>query len=154
MEFFRIKTEDGTELDGWMVKPDNFDPTKKYPIVFSVYGEPASSTVMDRWGTGRNGLYIGDMAKDGYIYASVDNRGTPSPKGRAWRKAIYRKIGIVNIRDLAMGAKTLFAQNAFIDTSRVAVHGWSGEALLLSTCCFNILICSKRALLLRQWLIN
>ncbi|NBB20662.1 prolyl oligopeptidase family serine peptidase [Runella sp. CRIBMP] len=126
VEFFRIKTEDGTELDGWMVKPDDFDPTKKYPIVFSVYGEPASSTVMDRWGTGRNGLYIGDMAKDGYIYASVDNRGTPSPKGRAWRKAIYRKIGNVNIRDLAMGAKTLFAQNAFIDTSRVAVHGWSG----------------------------
>ncbi|RDB04721.1 S9 family peptidase [Runella aurantiaca] len=126
VEFFRVKTEDGTELDGWMVKPDNFDPAKKYPIVFSVYGEPASSTVMDRWGTGRNGLYIGDMAKDGYIYASVDNRGTPSPKGRAWRKAIYRKIGNVNIRDLAMGAKTLFAQNAFIDTSRVAVHGWSG----------------------------
>lgn len=126
VEFFRVKTEDGTELDGWMVKPDNFDPTKKYPIVFSVYGEPASSTVMDRWGTGRNGLYIGDMAKDGYIYVSIDNRGTPSPKGRAWRKAIYRKIGIVNIRDLAMGAKTLFAQNSFIDTSRVAVHGWSG----------------------------
>ncbi|WP_428661448.1 DPP IV N-terminal domain-containing protein [Runella sp.] len=126
VEFFKVKTEDGIELDGWMVKPENFDPTKKYPIVFSVYGEPASSTVMDRWGTGRNGLYIGDMAKDGYIYASVDNRGTPSPRGRAWRKAIYRKIGLVNIRDLAMGAKALFAQNSFIDTSRVAVHGWSG----------------------------
>ncbi len=126
VEFFKVKTEDGIELDGWMVKPDNFDPNRKYPIVFSVYGEPASSTVMDRWGTGRNGLYAGDMAKDGYIYASVDNRGTPSPRGRAWRKAIYRKIGIVNIRDMAMGAKAVFAQNTFIDTSRVAVHGWSG----------------------------
>lgn len=126
VEFFTVKTDDGISLDGWMVKPDNFDPTKKYPIVFSVYGEPASSTVMDRWGTGRNGLYVGDMAKDGYIYASVDNRGTPSPRGRAWRKAIYRKIGSVNIRDLAMGAKALFAQHSFIDTARVAVHGWSG----------------------------
>ncbi len=126
VEFFTVKTDDGITLDGWMVKPDNFDPTKKYPIVFSVYGEPASSTVMDRWGTGRNGLYVGDMAKDGYIYASVDNRGTPSPRGRAWRKAIYRKIGSVNIRDLAMGAKALFAQHSFIDTDRVAVHGWSG----------------------------
>ena len=126
VEFFKVKTEDGMELDGWMVKPADFDPSKKYPIVFTVYGEPAGSTVKDSWGTGRNGLYVGDMAKDGYIYASVDNRGTPSPRGRAWRKAIYRKIGIVNIRDLAMGAKAIFTQNAFIDTSRVAVHGWSG----------------------------
>lgn len=126
VEFFKVKTEDGIELDGWMVKPANFDPTKKYPIVFTVYGEPASTTVRDSWGTGRNGLYVGDMAKDGYIYASVDNRGTPSPRGRAWRKAIYRKIGIINIRDMAMGAKAIFEQNAFIDTSRVAVHGWSG----------------------------
>lgn len=126
VEFFKVKTEDGIELDGWMVKPTNFDPTKKYPIVFTVYGEPASATVRDSWGTGRNGLYVGDMAKDGYIYASVDNRGTPSPRGRAWRKSIYRKIGIVNIRDMAMGAKAMFEQNSFIDTSRVAVHGWSG----------------------------
>jgi dipeptidyl-peptidase-4 len=126
VEFFRVKTEDGIESDGWMVKPDNFDPTKKYPIVFMVYGEPASSTVRDAFGTGRNGLYNGDMAKDGYIYASVDNRGTPSPKGNTWRKAIYRNIGRINIRDLAMGAKAMFQQYAFIDTSRVAVHGWSG----------------------------
>jgi len=126
VEFFKVKTEDGIELDGWMVKPTNFDASKKYPIVFNVYSEPAASTVMDNWGTGRNGLYVGDMAKDGYIYASLDNRGTPSPRGRDWRKAIYRKIGRVNIHDFAMGAKALFAQNSFIDTSRVAVHGWSG----------------------------
>lgn len=126
VEFFKVKTEDGIELDAWMVKPANFDPTKKYPIVFTVYGEPASATVRDSWGTGRNGLYAGDMAKDGYIYASVDNRGTPSPRGRNWRKAIYRKIGVINIRDMAMGAKAMFEKNSFIDTSRVAVHGWSG----------------------------
>ncbi len=126
VEFFKVKTEDGVELDAWMVKPDNFDPNKKYPIVFSVYGEPAGSTVKDAFGTGRNRLYLGNMAKDGYIYASVDNRGTPMPKGAAWRKAIYRSIGTINIRDLAMGAKAMFEKFPFIDNSRVAVHGWSG----------------------------
>jgi dipeptidyl-peptidase 4 len=126
VEFFKLKTEDGIEMDAWMVKPNDFDPTKKYPIVFNVYGEPASSTVVDRYGTGMNRLYVGDMAADGYIYASLDNRGTPSPKGRAWRKAIYRNIGTTNIRDMAMGAKEMFKTYSFIDTSRVAVHGWSG----------------------------
>ena len=126
VEFFKIKTADGVESDAWMVKPANFDPAKKYPIVFYVYGEPASSTVRDAYGTGRNRLYEGDMAADGYIYASMDNRGTPSPKGAAWRKAIYRNIGTVNIRDQAMVAKEMFQRFDFIDTSRVAVHGWSG----------------------------
>ena len=126
VEFFKIKTEDGVESDAWLVKPANFDSTKKYPIVFYVYGEPASSTVRDAYGTGRNRLYVGDMAADGYIYASMDNRGTPSPKGAAWRKAIYRNIGTINIRDQAMVAKEMFKKISFIDTSRVAVHGWSG----------------------------
>jgi len=126
VEFFKVKIEEGLEADAWMVKPTDFDPTKKYPIVFMVYGEPASSTVRDVYGTGRNGLYNGDMAKDGYIYASVDNRGTPSPRGNSWRKAIYRNIGRINIKDLAMGAKAMFDRFSFIDTSRVAVHGWSG----------------------------
>ncbi len=126
IEFFKIKTEDGVESDAWMVKPANFDPNKKYPIVFTVYGEPAGSQVMDRFGTGRNRLYVGNMANDGYIYAAVDNRGTPMPKGREWRKAIYRSIGTINIRDMAMGAKAMFEKFPFIDTDRVAVHGWSG----------------------------
>ncbi len=126
VSFFQVTTEDGVTMDGWMVKPVPFDPTKKYPIVFNVYSEPAGATVRDVYGIGNNRLYQGDMAKDGYIYASLDNRGTPAPKGRAWRKAIYRKIGIVNIRDQAMGAKAMFEAYPWIDTSRVAVHGWSG----------------------------
>ena len=125
-EFFQVKTEDGITMDGWMVKPTNFDPTKKYPIVFTVYGEPASQTVVDRFGTGFNRLYQGSMADDGYIYASVEGRGAPAPKGREWRKSIYHNIGSINIRDQAMAAKALMQQNAFIDTSRVAVWGWSG----------------------------
>ena len=125
LEFFRIKTEDGVEMDGWMVKPENFDPSKKYPIVFFVYTEPAGANVIDRYGVGRNRLYAGDMRKDGYVYVSIDNRGTPAPKGRTWRKSIYRNIGIVNIDDQAKAAKEVFKMG-FIDTSRVAVWGWSG----------------------------
>ncbi len=125
-EFFQVKTEDGITMDGWLVKPTNFDPTKKYPIVFTVYGEPAAQTVVDRFGTGFNGLYQGSMADDGYIYGSVEGRGAPAPKGREWRKSIYHNIGKINIRDQAMAAKELMKQHAFIDTSRVAVWGWSG----------------------------
>lgn len=126
VEFFKVTTEDGVEMDGWMKKPDNFDVTKKYPVVFYVYGEPASQTAADVWGAGKTGLYAGDMAKDGYIYISMDNRGAPVPKGTAWRKAIYKNIGIINIRDQAMATKKLLATYSFMDKDRVAVHGWSG----------------------------
>ncbi|CAG5011862.1 Dipeptidyl aminopeptidase 4 [Dyadobacter sp. CECT 9275] len=126
IEFFKLKTAEGVEVDAWMVKPKAFDPARKYPIVFFVYGEPASSTVKDMYGTGNNRIYDGNMAEDGYIYASIDNRGTPSPKGSAWRKAIYRNLGRVNIRDFAGGATAMLEKFSFIDTSRVAVHGWSG----------------------------
>jgi len=124
-EFFKIRTIDNVEMDGWMVKPVNFDPEKKYPVVFYVYTEPAEATVTDSYGKGRNFLYLGDMAKDGYIYISVDNRGTPAPKGAAWRKSIYKKIGQINIHDQAMAAKEILKWD-FVDTNRVAVWGWSG----------------------------
>ncbi|MEJ5091645.1 prolyl oligopeptidase family serine peptidase [Sphingobacterium faecium] len=124
-EFFKITTIDHIELDGWMVKPLHFDPNKKYPVVFMVYGEPASQTVLDNFGAGMNHLYQGSMAKDGYIYISLENRGTPAPKGSQWRKSIYRKIGQLNIRDQAMGAKEILKW-PYVDSSRVAVWGWSG----------------------------
>jgi dipeptidyl-peptidase 4 len=124
-EFFKIKTVDNVEMDGWMVKPQNFDPSRKYPVVFYVYTEPAEATVKDVYGTGRNFLYLGDMAKDGYIYISMDNRGTPAPKGAAWRKAIYKKIGQINIHDQAMAAKEILKWD-FVDPDRIAVWGWSG----------------------------
>ena len=126
VSFFTVTTDDGVNLDGWMAKPVDFDSTKKYPIVFYVYGEPAATTVNDVFGTGRNFMFQGDMAKAGYLYVALDNRGTPNLKGADWRKSIYRNIGRLNIRDQAMGAKKLFSQHAYIDTSRVAVWGWSG----------------------------
>ncbi|NOT50354.1 MAG: prolyl oligopeptidase family serine peptidase [Chitinophagaceae bacterium] len=124
--FFQVTTEEGVTMDGWITKPKNFDSTKKYPVVFYVYGEPASTTVNDGWGAGTNFLYNGDMTADGYIQVSLDNRGTPSPKGREWRKAIYQKIGQLNIRDQALGAKQVLKKWNFLDTTRVAVWGWSG----------------------------
>ena len=123
-EFFTITTADNVEMDGWMVKPTNFDPTKKYPVVFYVYTEPAGTTVTDTHNVSRS-LYQGSMADDGYIYISIDNRGTPAPKGREWRKSIYRKIGVVNINDQAMAAKEVLKWD-FVDSERVAVWGWSG----------------------------
>ncbi len=125
VEFFQVTTVDGVTMDGWMVKPKNFDPQKKYPVVFHVYTEPAGQTVKNSWGMGNANMYQGNMSEDGYFYISLDNRGTPAPKGREWRKSIYRKIGLINIHDQAMGAKEVFKWN-YIDTSRVAVWGWSG----------------------------
>ena len=126
-EFFKIKTADNVEMDGWMVKPVNFDSTKKYPVVFYVYTEPAEATVKDSYGSSRNFLYLGDMAKEGYIYISLDNRGTPAPKGAAWRKSIYQHIGQINIHDQAMAAKEILKWG-FVDPDRIAVWGWSGGA--------------------------
>jgi len=125
VSFFKIKTEEGVEMDAWMKKPVGFDSTKKYPVVFYVYTEPWGQNVKDQYGIANNRLYNGDMAKDGYFYISIDNRGTPVPKGRAWRKSVYRKIGIVNISDQAMAAREILKW-PFIDSSRVGVWGWSG----------------------------
>ena len=125
ISFFTIKTEEGVSMDAWMVKPTHFDSTKKYPVLFYVYTEPWGQNVKDKYGITNNHLYDGDLADDGYIYISIDNRGTPVPKGRAWRKIIYRKIGLVNIRDQAMAAKEILKM-PFVDTSRIAVWGWSG----------------------------
>jgi dipeptidyl-peptidase 4 len=94
-------------------------------VVFYVYSEPAAQTVRDAAGSAVPFLYDGDMFADGYIYISVDGRGTPAPKGAEWRKAIYKKIGVVNIRDQAMAAKKIM-QWPFVDSSRIAVWGWSG----------------------------
>ena len=135
VEYLQVVTEDNVVLDAWINKPKNFDSTKKYPVVLYVYGEPASSTVGDSYGQHSNFLYAGDIAKD-YVQISIDSRGTPSLKGAAWRKAIYRKIGTINIRDLALGTKKLLEKN-YMDKSRVAVWGWSGGGSSTLNLMFN-----------------
>lgn len=125
VELFTVRTEDGIEMDAWMVKPAGFDPSKKYPVVFYVYTEPWGQEVKDQYNIAYNFMYKGSMSADGYIYVAIDNRGTPVPKGREWRKSIYRKIGQLNIHDQAMAAREIL-KRPYMDTSRVAVWGWSG----------------------------
>jgi len=123
-EFFKVDIGEGVQLDGWIIKPPDFDPQKKYPVLFHVYGEPWGQTVVDTWG-GRNELWHMMLAQQGYLVVSVDNRGTPAPKGRAWRKIIYRKMGIVNSQDQANAARAIIKW-PFVDASRVGIWGWSG----------------------------
>ena len=124
VEYIKVTTVDNIVLDAWMHKPSNFDPKKKYPVVVYVYGEPSAGTVDDVYGNHDNYLYNGNMSDDGYIQVALDNRGTPSLRGAAWRKAIYRRIGQINIRDMAMGVRKIL-EFPYIDKDRVAVWGWS-----------------------------
>ena len=124
-EFFQVKLDDGTTLDGWMVKPRNFNPNTKYPLLMYVYGEPAGTTVDDAWGfDGR--LWSQTLADAGYLVASVDNMGTPAPKGRAWRKAVYGQIGVLSSAQQADAVRVMERTRSYIDPSRVAIWGWSG----------------------------
>jgi dipeptidyl-peptidase-4 len=124
-EFFRIDIGGGVTLDGWMIKPPDFDASKKYPVLFFAYGEPAGQTVIDTW-SGNDYFWYQMLANQGYIIASVDNRGTPAPRGRAWRKSIYRKNGVINSGDQAAAVKAIEAKMPFVDASRIGIWGWSG----------------------------
>ncbi|MGH9712360.1 MAG: S9 family peptidase [Candidatus Acidiferrales bacterium] len=125
VEFFHVDIGDGVVLDGWMLKPPDFDPLKKYPLLIYVYGEPASTTVRDEWDE-IHGLYHHLVATEGYIVASADNRGTPAPKGRAWRKVIYGTVGVLSSKEQAAALEALERIRSYIDADRVAVWGWSG----------------------------
>jgi len=124
-EFFRIESEAGVSLDGWMMKPPNFDPTKKYPVLFYAYTEPAGTTVNDQWSGAQYFWYL-MLTQQGYIVASIDNRGTPAPRGRQFRKSIYRKIGALSSHDQANAVKAMLAKMPYLDASRVGIWGWSG----------------------------
>ncbi len=134
LEFYRIDIGEVT-LDAWMIKPADFDPSKKYPIIFFIYGEPASSTVQDYW-SNRN-LWHQYLAQQGYIIMSVDNRGTRVPRGRDWRKSIYGQIGILATHDQAKAAKEIFKRFPFIDAERVGMWGWSGGGQMTLNCMFR-----------------
>ena len=124
-EFFRVDIGGGVQLDGWVMKPFDFDPAKRYPVLFHVYGEPAGQRVLDRW-FGENYLWHLSLTQQGYVVVSVDNRGTPSPRGRAWRKVIYRQIGILASQEQAAAAKAIIGRWRFVDATRIGIWGWSG----------------------------
>jgi dipeptidyl-peptidase-4 len=123
-EFFRVDIGEGVQLDGWMIKPPDFDPKKRYPVLFYVYTEPAAQTVLDQW-QGFNYMWHLMLSQKGYIVMSVDNRGTPAPRGRAWRKIVYRKVGLVNSQDQANAVRAI-DKWPFVDPTRIAIWGWSG----------------------------
>jgi dipeptidyl-peptidase-4 len=124
-EMFQVDIGEGVKIDGWLIRPGKFDPSKKYPIIVYVYGEPASTTVNDSWGGTTRILYTA-LADDGYLIASFDNRGTPAPKGHAWRKVIYGSVGVLASKEQAAALRALAASHSYVDLTRVGVFGWSG----------------------------
>ncbi len=116
VEFFTVDVGGGVTLDGWMLKPSTFDPAKRYPLLMHVYGEPAGVTVTNQW-PGANGLFHRALAEAGYIVASLDNRGTPAPKGAPWRKVVYGAVGDLSSKEQAAGVKALLARHTFLDAS-------------------------------------
>jgi dipeptidyl-peptidase-4 len=124
-EFFRVDIGDGVQCDAWCITPPNMDTTKQYPLLLHVYGEPAGSTVTDKWG-GDNYLWHRMLAEQGYVVMSIDTRGTQVPRGRAYRKSIYRQVGTLAAQDQAAAVRQLLKTRPYLDPKRVGVWGWSG----------------------------
>ncbi|MCA9175430.1 MAG: DPP IV N-terminal domain-containing protein [Planctomycetales bacterium] len=124
-EMLQVEIEEGVTLDGWCIRPATLEEGKKYPLLIYVYGEPAGTTVKDSWG-GSTQMWHRLLAQRGYVVMSFDNRGTPAPKGRAWRKSVYRQVGVQAPRDQAAAVKKVLADRDYLDPQRVGVWGWSG----------------------------
>ncbi len=124
-EFFRVAVPKRAVLDGWCIKPPDFDPRKRYPVLFHVYGEPAGQTVRDTWPRASR-LWHHFLAQQGIVVISLDNRGTPAPRGRQWRKCVYRQVGILAAEDQAEAVRQVLKNRPYLDPQRVGVWGWSG----------------------------
>jgi dipeptidyl-peptidase-4 len=124
-EFFRLPIDESNWFDAWCITPADLDPSKKYPLIVYVYGEPAAQSVLDQW-NGERDMWHRMLAQMGYIVVSIDNRGTPAPKGRAWRKSIYRQVGVLASADQASALREFMKLKPFVDSERVGVWGWSG----------------------------
>ena len=125
VEYFYVDIGDGHRLHSKCIKPPNFDPNKKYPLLVYVYGEPVGQVVRDSWG-GSSHLWHLMLAQHGYIVMSFDNRGSASPRGRDWRKASNGKIGILPPKDQAAAVSKVLDERPYIDAKRVGSWGWSG----------------------------
>ncbi len=123
IEFFSVQIDNTITLDGFKILPPNFDENKKYPVLFYIYGEPGGQTVLDKWGLMNMWHHL--LAQNGFIILSIDNRGTPAPKGKDFRKSIYGQIGILSSFDQAKAAKKIMEWK-FIDKDKIGIWGWSG----------------------------
>jgi dipeptidyl-peptidase-4 len=135
-EFVSVDIGGGIELDGWVIRPGDFDPSKRYPLIVHVYGEPASTTVNNRWG-GSTMLFHRAIADQGFVVVSFDNRGTPAPKGAAWRHVVYGTVGDLSSKDQAAAVRAFAASRPWVDVSRVGVWGWSGGGSNTLNCLFR-----------------
>ncbi len=126
-EFLQLDIGDGVQMDAWMIKPRDFDESKpqKYPVFVYVYGEPHLQTVLNEWGAGQS-HFLRVIADLGYLVVSIDNRGTPAPKGAAWRRASFGSLGPLSTEEQAAGVKQLARIRPYVDLDRVGIWGWSG----------------------------
>jgi dipeptidyl-peptidase 4 len=124
-EFFQVDIGDGIVIDGWMLKPVDFDPSLKYPVFVYTYGEPHLQTAIDAWGHGMADYHrvIADL---GYLVVTFDNRGTPAPKGAAWRRAVFGSLGPLSTEEQAAAVQELGRTRPYADMTRVGIWGWSG----------------------------
>ena len=124
-EFLQLDIGNGVSMDAWMIKPKDFDESKKYPVFIYVYGEPHAQTVLDEWGAAQIDFHrvVADL---GYLVVSIDNRGTPAPKGAAWRRSIFGSLGPLSTEEQAAGLQELGRMRPYVDLSRVGIWGWSG----------------------------
>ena len=121
-EFLKLDAGNGLQVDAWLAKPPNFDSSRKYPLIVYVYSEPAGQTTEDRWPN----MFLRAMTAAGYLVASFDNQGTPAPRGRMWRKVVYKNVGPLSSEQQSTALQSLEKSHAFIDPKRVGVWGWSG----------------------------
>jgi len=133
-EFIQVTGADGTMLNAWIIKPANFDPAKRYPLLLNVYGGPGSQTVMDSWG-GQNYVWHQLLARDGYLVASVDNRGTGA-RGAKFKKATYLHLGKLESDDQIAAARW-FGRQAYVDAARIGIWGWSYGGYMSSLSMFR-----------------
>jgi len=124
-EFFQVDIGGGVVMDGYMIKPRDFDPSKKYPMFIYTYSEPAAQEVLDRW-RGSRDYFHRAIADLGYLTVCMDTRGTPAPKGTWWRKAEFPTLGILSTDEQAKGVQELGRTRPYVDLSRVGIWGWSG----------------------------
>jgi len=132
-EFVKVDAGNGLMVDAWLIKPPNFDPAKKYALIVNVYSEPAGQTTADRWPS----MFDRALTSAGYLVASFDNQGTPAPRGREWRKAVYGNVGPLSSKQQAAALQSLEKTHPYVDPKRIGVWGWSGggtETLNLMFC--------------------
>jgi dipeptidyl-peptidase-4 len=130
-EFFDFKTSEGTLLNGWMMKPKDFDETKKYPVFMFLYGGPGSQQVTDAWG-GANFMWFQMLTQQGYIVTCIDNRGTGA-RGADFKKCTYQQLGKLETED-QIEANIHLASLPFVDGSRIGIFGWSYGGYMSSLC--------------------